>query len=321
MSDKTSIEWTRGDDGTPGSTWNPTSGCTKVSPGCANCYIVRTPPFRTKRRFWDAKGSTGVWIHGERLLEPTRWSRPRRVFVNSLSDLFHEDIPIDFIDQVFAVMALCPQHTFQILTKRPERMLSYLRSPSDEMEGIRGRIIGKAWNMLGHYKLRKYAHQGICDRQLPLSNVWLGVTVENQHFADERIPLLLNTPAAVRFISYEPALGPVIVNNVPTPIEGWNGSAIKWVICGGESGPNARPMHPDWARSMRDQCCRAGVPFFFKQFGEWQSIAPEEYGSIKLSTREILFHPPGDRAINMIRVGKKKSGRLLDGREWNEYPS
>src|SRR6185437_3945123 len=278
VSDKSHIEWTD-------ATWNPATGCTKISPGCAHCYIERTPPFRVNHRRFDAKGHIPIHLHPERLTQPLHWKRPRRVFVNSLSDLFHEGIHDDFIDQVFAVMALTPQHTYQILTKRPERMRDYCES--SERQNATGRIADIVmWIRRGRGDERPIAplpHLAPGAIWYPLANVWLGVTCENQHFADERIPLLLQTPAAVRFVSYEPALGPVNfrwVNGWRDVISGKveaNGestSRIDWVICGGESGPGARPMHPEWARSVRDQCVAAGVPFFFKQWGEW--IAPSQ---------------------------------------------
>ncbi len=314
MGDKSAIEWTD-------ATWNPATGCTKVSPGCANCYIERTPPFRVKGRKFDAKGTTGILMHWERLGQPLRWKKPRHIFVNSLSDLFHEEIPNDFINYVFAAACLCPQHTFQILTKRPQRMRQYVshelvreeiadaakevsrrnyRLPSEEI--FEAGPVARAWKI----------------KAWPLPNVWLGVTVENQRFADERIPLLLQTPAAVRFVSYEPALGPVDFGKylerewvIPQCMSGdgpeRSGPKLDWVICGGESGPGARPMHPDWARSVRDQCQAARVPFFFKQWGEWLPAMQDGDGKRVLNCSN-----------DAIRCGKKAAGRILDGLEWNE---
>jgi protein gp37 len=251
VSDKSAIEWTD-------ATWNPTTGCTKVSPACANCYIERTPPFRIKGRKF-VKGHIPLVLHADRLSQPLKWKQPRRVFVNSLSDLFHEDVPFEFIDKVFAIMGHASQHTFQILTKRADRMRAYmLQADATELE-LSTKVV--RW---------------------PLPNVWLGVSVENQHFADERIPLLLQTPAALRFISAEPLLGPVRLSNYGT------GASIDWVIVGGESGPRLRPTKADWVRSMRDQCNGAGVKFFFKQWG-------------------------GATA--------KTGGRILDGRTWDELPA
>lgn len=227
---KTSIEWAT-------DVWNPVTGCAKVSAGCKNCYAEKIA-----KRFWGDRKFTDVQCHPERLKDPLHWKKPRRVFVNSMSDLFHPDVPERFIDDVFRVMANT-KHTYMILTKRPDRMKRYI------------------WNR------SKYPSDG----RAMLPNVWLGVSAENQQAADERIPSLIQTSAAVRFVSVEPMLEAVdlrrgIYSMPPdgdprgTSIEG-----IDWVICGCESGQNARPFDMDWARSLRDQCQNAGVPFFFKQ--------------------------------------------------------
>lgn len=252
MSDKSAIEWTD-------ATWPLTYGCTKVSPGCAHCYIERTPPYRMAGLRFE-RGDIPVTLKPERLDWPLRWRKPRRVFVCSLSDLFHDDVPSAFIRLAFGVMARTPQHTYQVLTKRPYRMLREVRawlSDQDGSESPPGTV-------------------------RPLPNVWLGVTVENQRFADERIPLLLQTPAAVRFLSCEPLLGPVDLRalGIPTVVDtDGNGNdtwypdpnrCIDWVIIGGESGPKHRPMDLAWARALRDQCAVAGVPFFMKQIGGYR---------------------------------------------------
>lgn len=233
----TTIQWTN-------ETWNPTTGCTRVSEGCRHCYIERTPPFRMAGRKF-VNGTTGVQLHPGRLDAPLHWKKPRRVFVNSLSDLFHEDIPREFIKSVVGVTVDCPQHTFQILTKRPQRMLEF-------------------------------------SRECPWpSNVWLGVSVEDQATADERIPILLQTPAAVRFISAEPLLETINLNQAcwglgrnrpPIDIaarqyQGNALSALDWAILGGESGPGARPCNLAWIRALKDQCQAAQVPVFVKQLG------------------------------------------------------
>jgi len=219
MSNNTSIEWTD-------ATWNPVTGCSKVSAGCKNCYAEAIAD-----RFWaGSRKFTDVMCHEDRLMEPLKWKKPRRVFVNSMSDLFHEDVPDEFIDKIFAVMALADKHKFQILTKRPSRMQSYV--------------------------------VGLVSR--PPSNVWLGVSVEDQATADERIPLLIETPAAVRFVSYEPALGPVDFSKVP----GQSRVVARipdWIIVGGESGANARPCKVEWIRKAVTQCAAAGVACFVKQ--------------------------------------------------------
>lgn len=289
MSGQTGIEWTD-------ATWNPVTGCTRVSPGCAHCYIERTPPFRMEgRRFTHGAdgATTGVRLHPERLEQPLRWRKPRRVFVDSMSDLFHEDVPREFALAVWAVMEAAPQHTYQILTKRPERALELL-----------GR---ERWGFT------------------VLPSVWLGVSIENARFT-WRADVLRETPAAVRFISAEPLIGSLIeggrdVSQGRAPLDL---TGIDWVIVGGESGPGARPMHPDWAREIRDTCLDISDPrpaFFFKQWGEW---APETrdsaYAYVQYhAAREIRDLGGQDGMVS--RIGKKHAGRLLDGRTWDEFPA
>jgi protein gp37 len=262
MSDHSQIQWTD-------ATWNPTTGCTKVSPGCANCYIERTPAFRIAGRTFE-KGHIPLQLHENRLEQPLHWRKPRRVFVNSLSDLFHADVPDSFIDHVFAVMALCPQHTFQVLTKRVERMRDYMRDRArhhDVTMSMQDREYGVAALLPANG--RSYPRW---PNEWPLLNVWLGVSVENQHFADERIPLLLQTPAAIRFISAEPLLGPVTLAQFysGTVTRDWirGATRLDWVIVGGESGPQSRPSDVAWIRSLRNQCRLAGVACFIKQLGQ-----------------------------------------------------
>jgi protein gp37 len=240
MSANSKIEWTE-------ATWNPVTGCTKVSPGCAHCYAETFA-----ERFRGVAGHPyergfDLQLRPERLDQPLRWARPKVIFVNSMSDLFHEDVPVDFVQSVFDVMRRATWHTFQVLTKRSRRLAEL------------GPLL--PWP----------------------SNVWMGVSVENQRWAS-RIDDLRQVPAAVRFLSCEPLLGPL----------GLYLDGINWVIVGGESGPRARPMNPDWARSIRDQCRSADVPFFFKQWG-----VHDESGQ---------------------RVGKGKAGRLLDGTTWDATP-
>lgn len=296
MSATTAIEWTD-------RTWNPVTGCRKVSPGCKHCYAEGVA-----HRFWhhqyvhtvergfipvkayaaDAltgtlRKFTDVMTHEDRLLEPLSWKKPARVFVNSMSDLFHEDVPDAFIDQVFAVMALAPQHTFQVLTKRPERMRAYLTAPD-----VRQRVSVIAAHICGD------PAPDMVVRFWPLLRVWLGVSVEDQQRADERIPLLLQTPASGLFISAEPLLGPVVFGPVTDGAyrrlwpfyysgkfdETAAASAppcperradlfprIDWVIVGGESGHGARPCDVSWVRSIVRQCQAAAVPVFVKQLG------------------------------------------------------
>ena len=296
MSDNSHIEWTD-------ATWNPVTGCTKVSPGCDHCYAERV----TER--FHGKGSFAkVTLHPGRLDQPLRWRRPRRVFVNSMSDLFHQDVPDELIVKAFAVMTLAPQHTFQVLTKRHGRMRSLL---SGDFSGqiTRTLLDDPQFARLGRWPVPS---GGV---SWPLPNVWLGVSVENQQWADIRIPELLHTPAAVRFLSCEPLLGPV---NIPSQ------SFLRrldWVIVGGESGPNARPMHPQWARDLRDQCQAAGVPFFFKQWGEW---APTGWRGVGYRDDKHMYVGPALDAVGLreeiARVGKKAAGRELDGRTWDEFP-
>jgi len=340
----TKIEWTD-------ETWNPVTGCTKVSAGCKYCYAERlwpkvegarmakvsTPDSETGR--YVARPFTDVRCHHERLDAPLHWRKPRRVFVNSMSDLFHEDVPDEFIDKVFAAMALCSRtneyqnrycHQFQILTKRPARMLTYL-----SLEDRQDYIASEAAHIAGS----PCATGWLEDRPWPLPNVWLGVSVEDQATADERIPLLLKTPAAIRFVSYEPALGQVDFTAIRYRDDDcdcrWNAltaehwidnstsadcyvnandgvTKLDWIIAGGESGPHARPAHPDWFCSVRDQCKAAGVPFFFKQWGEWVSVSEVAGPGV---------HHYFEDGATVRRVGKKLAGRLLDGVEYSEYPA
>lgn len=232
----TAIQWTD-------ETWNPVTGCSRVSEGCRHCYIERTPPFRMSGR----KLGDPVQLHHDRLDAPLSWRKPRRVFVNSLSDLFHEEVPVNFLDKVFGVMASeeAGQHAFQVLTKRPRRMLDYTQ---------------------------RFARQGIKFGDL-FPQVWLGVSVENQQTADERIPILLQTPAAVRWVSVEPLLGPVQLGcggefyDYGVASKQDNEPRIHWVVVGGESGAKARPCNLVWIRSVVEQCQRAGVSCFVKQLG------------------------------------------------------
>lgn len=298
MGDKSNIEWTD-------ATWNPVTGCSKVSEGCRNCYAKRDWPriSANPKTVYHGREFEEVRCHPERLNQPLRWKRPRRIFVNSMSDLFHPAVSDDFLNLIFSTME-ATDHAYQILTKRPERMKEYL-----------------TWRWGGG--------------RIPRRTIWLGVSVEDQKTADERIPLLLQTPAAVRWISAEPLLGPIDLisasNQECNHEEGgtepdtnaWicrrceenEEFELDWVVVGGESGPGARPCHPDWVRSLRDQCVAAGVPFFFKQWGEFR----ERTGTDPIR----LMDPPvksGGKYIFMTRVGKKNAGRLLDGREWSEFP-
>lgn len=347
MSDRTKIEWTRSDDGTPGATWNPVTGCTKVSAGCDHCYAETIA-----HRFAGTKAYPNgfdVTLRPDKLDQPLRWRRPRRIFVNSMSDLFHAAVPDEYIAKVWGVMAWSPRHTYQILTKRHARMRSLLASREFKS------LVDDAWYEFGR---RAGHHPGDVAHpydRWPLPNVWLGVSTENQQWADIRIPALLATPAAVRFISAEPLLGPIdltpcycrggqtsgcarhnfgSLTDVQREARALHFPDIDWVIVGGESGPGARPMHPDWARTLRDQCTAAGVPFLFKQWGEYR---PSQRGVRGYSTdrdRFVFLDGSGHMALRDMaesmsgpsfgttvkRVGKKQAGRVLDGRTWDEYP-
>jgi protein gp37 len=330
MSANTGIEWTD-------STWNPIRGCTRVSEGCRNCYAEKVAyrfsgagqPYeglavlKNGHASWTGK----IQFVQKHLLDPLKWKTPRRIFVNSMSDLFHEGVTDETRDKIFAVMALAHQHTFQVLTKRPYNMLRYL---TDKQRGARW--LYTTQEVIEKPKGSTIRPWDVIDAKL--GNVWLGVSVENQAAADERIPLLLKTPAAVRFLSCEPLLGPVSLrwkNSTPfgvahprhlkpSPDEDgrictneYDGlRELDWVICGGESGPGARPMHPDWARTLRDQCVAAGVPFFFKQWGEFSP----EYSNHAIDAHYCAF---ADQTV-VYRVGKKAAGALLDGVEHKAFP-
>lgn len=271
--------------------WNPVTGCTKVSDGCRFCYAETQA-----KRFWGERKFTEVRCHEDRLLQISRWRKPRRVFVNSMSDLFHPDVPDDFILKVFRMMIWGNRrHTYLILTKRPERMQDWIYSHHHMI-----------WN----------------GNHIPFPDpcIWLGVSVEDQESADRRVPLLLDTPAAVRFVSCEPLLGPVELRQWFPSFE----DGLDWVIVGGESGRFARPVHPDWVRNIRNQCNFEHVPFFFKQWGEWEPTSVENVLEDKPNRRDgrnyARISHPSWRETHMARVGKKRAGRVLDGRTWDEFP-
>jgi len=255
----TKIEWTD-------AVWNPVTGCSKVSAGCKNCYAEGVA-----NRFWGDRKFTDVRTHVDRLDAPLRWRKPRRVFVNSMSDLFHDAVPDEFIAEVFAVMAHARKHTFQVLTKRPERMREFMLSAREMVRRAMhrvGREIEALWTK--HQLLAVYAKSvtefDASFDEWPKRNVWLGVSCEDQRAADERIPLLLQTPAAVRFVSAEPLLGPIDFKATPQP-DCDRKAIINWVIVGGESGPKARPCDVAWIRSIVRQCKESSVPVFVKQLG------------------------------------------------------
>lgn len=303
MGDSTGIEWTD-------ATWNPVTGCTKVSQGCKHCYAERDWARLVHLPAYQGRAFTDVECHPKRLDQPLIWRRPRRIFVNSMSDLFHPAVPFEFIEQVHEVIRESERHTFQILTKRPGRMLEF-------------------------WKWRKEVYLANAYTSTPPRNAWYGVSVEDQATADERIQLLLQTPAAVRWISAEPLLGPVRVGqylsrtNMPgLSMPGFVDSlpGIDWVVAGGESGPKARPSHPDWFRSLRDQCKAAGVPFLFKQWGEWSPQADTllngKIDAILIDKAHTYYGTAAGfcPAEGMFRFGKKAAGRHLDGMLHDEYP-
>lgn len=377
MADGTGIEWTD-------ATWNVVLGCDRVSPGCDGCYAIRTArrmagnpnpkvalPYaglvdeRDGRLDWTGQ----VNLVDDRLTLPMRWTKPRRIFVNAQSDLFHDQVPDQFIARVFGVMAATPRHTFQVLTKRHARMRSLLSSDTFSAAVSRQAVrylaaferprvdLGKPWDVW------------------PLPNLWLGVSVEDQKRAELRLPALLDTPAAVRWASCEPLLGPLELDwwlgghwrcptcgfdqgshmgnthciecrtrSYPPPYR-----SLDWIVVGGESGPGARPMHPAWPRRLRDQCAAAGVPYLFKQWGEYGLLPrgwreegpwPDEPGvtvaddGTVYQPGDLTYDPPGPRygeAVRadhgraqltaMYRAGKKEAGRELDGRTWDQYPA
>ena len=272
MADNTGISWTD-------ATWNPIRGCSKVSAGCKNCYAEKVAArFSGPGQPYEGTVRDGRWNGQIRLVpdmlsRPLKWRRHRRIFVDSMSDLFHEGVPFEYVAAVFGVMAACPQHTFQVLTKRPERALEFFEWVQSEWEAERMapaycRTSTQTDIVRGAAILRD-ANVGIkvTTEPWPLPNVHLGVSVEDQATADARIPVLLQCPAAVRFVSYEPALGPVDFYGPGWFVDGPEGPGLDWIIVGGESGPNARPFDVAWARSTIAQCRAASVACFVKQLG------------------------------------------------------
>lgn len=283
MGDKTGIEWTD-------ATWNPLVGCSIASLGCAHCYAMNaafrlgrmaeeaealgkiSPTAHYKGLAYKSKAGQFLWTGEVReapesiLLKPVTWQRPRKIFVNSMSDLFHESVPFETIDRIFAIMACCPQHRFQTLTKRADRMREYMTTPRRH-----GQILDAASKLPIRDGPKIASHTA----PWPLPNVWLGVTAEDQANWDARVPHLLATPAAVRWVSYEPAIGPIVPalrdfgqgDNGSWPFTVEPHARIDWVVAGGESGPGARPFEDEWAENMLDHCRAAGVKFLMKQRG------------------------------------------------------
>ncbi|MEV1040397.1 phage Gp37/Gp68 family protein [Streptomyces sp. NPDC050204] len=390
MSARSAIEWTD-------MTWSPVIGCSRVSAGCDGCYAIRAAHIRaqnpnpkvaaafagTTHKTGDRLDWTGqVNLLDQRLTEPLRRRGPLKIFVNSQSDLFHAEIPDEFIAGVFAVMALTPRHTYQVLTKRHGRMRSLLTNPAFRLlceEAESGLVANEATPGLSRYEREQYQTRWWSSFAEPLPNLWLGVSVEDQKTADLRIPALLDTPAAVRWISAEPLLGPIDLLGPVHPLGGrrrltyWltgrpglgeprktrtglemcplvTGPRLDWVVAGGESGPGARPAHPDWFRALRDACAQHEVPFLFKQWGQWGPDAPiDRDGRIVKGPRGLgmsladdgTLYAPGDLAypdgpryrealqaghakgnlMQVYSVGKQPAGRELDGHTHDDYPA
>ncbi len=328
MADRSNVEWTD-------ATWTPIRAkhkatgkvgwhCTHATPGCVHCYaegmnkrLGTGLPFKPGHA-----DDIELFLDEQMLLAPLRWKKPRMIFVCSMTDLFADFVPDAWIDRVFAVMALTPHHTYQVLTKRSARMRAYLNEAD-----VRNRLawdntakVATLWAPQWKNEAPDGPHRARAIRAFtvwPLPNVWLGVSAEDQRRADERIPDLLATPAAIRFVSAEPLLGPIDFMRSWYYSEGrlrLGFPALDWIIVGGESGREARPMHPDWARQIRDQCTAAGTAFFFKQWGEF---APLASFTDPAATHEGLREQ--DRAA-VYRVGKKRAGRWLDGIQHDAMP-
>ncbi len=308
--------------------------CTKCSPACTHCYAEAMT-----RRWWPKEAGTfpgytlkalerGEFVIDESKLEEVlRRRKPTRYFWCDMTDLFHPSVPFELVNQCLATMILSPQHTHLLLTKRPDRMAEYLL---DYRSALGMKTDELAWKLAAcrdGERLSRLYRPRINDVGVwPPRNVWHGTTVENQECADDRIPHLLRCPAAIRFLSCEPLLGPIDldlsydgpefarrIRRVDPCANRRGEGVIDWVIAGGESGAGARSMHPDWARSLRDQCQAAGVAFFFKQWGSWY---PDDRGWGGYQNQRKL-----DGGVVMTNYGgKRAAGRLLDGREWNELP-
>lgn len=333
MADRTSIEWTD-------ATWNPTTGCSRVSEGCRNCYAEgiaqrfsapgaayhgyasRVP---SPRSAWTGR----VEINLKALPRPLAWQKPRRIFVNSMSDLFHENLHTDSIALVYGYAIAAHHirgHTFQVLTKRAARMRDVLKSEEfwDVANATAAALVLQHLKKRGTDAARTIQEY---DWHMPPPGIWLGISVEDQRAADERIPLLLEAPAKLHFLSCEPLLGPLLIRQrlerVPVGPCQWPypPPSIKWVISGGESGRGARPSHPEWHRMLRDQCADAGVPYFFKQWGAW-APPPDGWGSHKMQTDGTMRQKDGTirgSDAEMARAPQKMLA-LLDGVEHRAMP-
>jgi protein gp37 len=329
MAERTTIEWTD-------ATWNPTRGCSRVSPGCVNCYaegiaarfskpgqaFAGLATFKDKKARWTGE----VRFIKEKLTEPLDWKEPRRVFVDSMSDLFHAKIFEPLLDQVFAVMALADHHIMQVLTKRVARMCAYTNSAgaTRPTESLLARVAG--WAKIIAESRGEDTSSPYFDVWLedwPLKHIWLGASAEDQNTYNERRENLEKTDASVIWWSLEPLLGPI-------DLQLWKSKRLPdWIVCGGESGANARAaLHPDYVRRIRDECVKHKIPFFFKQWGSWVTLDQnlEAFEATGPNFRHDYVkdetHDPGcpNRAVMVFRTGKKFAGRKLDGEEWNQYP-
>ncbi|WGM45277.1 hypothetical protein KOAAANKH_00138 [Brevundimonas sp. NIBR10] len=388
MADQTHIEWTD-------ATWNIITGCSVVSPGCTNCYAMRLAGTRLRHHpsrqglTIDTKAGP-VWngqvrFNEQWLDQPARWTKPRRIFVCAHGDLFHPDVPFGWVMRILMVIAMTPHHTYQVLTKRPDRAREFFRRWANVDEendwgfrnargpeevraahpSGRGQLFADMLEAMGQpppgcaYPAFDWAN-GMSRWEDVFPNLWLGVSVEDQCRADERIPILLDTPAAVRWISAEPLLGPIDLEAAwhgenALDSECWGDcawcekghrplhncqrgkqseadsvrgrSGLDWVVVGGESGPGARPMHPDWVRQIRDQCAAADVQFLFKQWGAWSPV--ETWRPGRATQRAIMLDgsPVADDAVpqdvggqRFVLDGKRAAGRKLDGRLHDGFP-
>ena len=337
MSDGTKIEWAANADGTPGASWNPIRArnrktgavgwfCTHASPGCVGCYAEAMNNRLGTAVAFKAQNAADVelFIDETMLTLPVRWRKPRTIFVCSMTDLFGEFVTDAFIDRLMSV-AMSPatqHHTFIVLTKRGARMRAYFESFREDGQGWLTR------NGVDGFK----AEVGVAPNRWPLPNVWLGVSVEDQRRADERIPDLLATPASTRFLSVEPLIAPVDLSAIARkrgdgftrPLDG-RFNTIDWVIVGGESGAKARPMCLAWARAIRDQCAAAGVAFFFKQWGEFAPVKVFDEHDTLIRAGDGVYGAPGAvhgaNIYPMRRLGKRAAGRLLDGRTHDDRPT
>ena len=322
MGSVTKIEWTD-------ATWNPIRGCSRVSEGCRNCYAERVAA-----RFSGPKepyAGLAIWKGGEphwtgkiqfvesHLYDPLRWKQHKKIFVNSMSDPFHPGVTDDMIDSIFAVMALSDWHTHQMLTKRVKRMRTYTHSEGAIAASniLQARVAQEAERIAQDRGETISAWWDAWLEDWPLKNIWLGASAEDQANYDFRRDDLENTDAAVIWWSLEPLIGPITLN--------LNSSKRlpDWIVIGGESGPEARPMHPKWARDIRDECRDAMVPLFFKQWGEFAPFRNERFPQVSVNL-------DGSRSNNLVygsdwqimsKVGKAKAGHLLDGREYKEFPT